>query len=262
MRRVRKIKKKNNLLIGLLVAVVIFALIIGGFNLYNWYFQDYSIPSVDKLIEEKKEINYSDKDDHELDTSNYINKLPEYRSKYNNQNIMGRLEIPGLNIDTLVTQAGDNKFYLDYDLYNRYDGFGVPFFDYRNSNLGSDRQINIYGHNTEYKQYYYRLPLTNLEAYMNKDMFDNYKNIYLSIDEKQVEYETVAVKIVTAADPEHMKIAFYGDQDFISHSYKLFNNIVYKNKDLTITTDDRLLVLQICHYNPKNSYLLVIGKEV
>lgn len=242
--------------------LITFALTFGGFYFYNWYSQYYSIPSVNKLIEEKEKINYSDKDSQQLDTAKYVNSLPEYRTEYGNQNIMGKLEIPGLNINALITQADDNKFYLNYNLHNKYDEFGAPFFDYRNSNLASDKQINIYGHNTEYKEYYDRLPLINLEAYMNKNIFDNYKNIYLSIDEKQMKYKTVAIKIVKDANHEHMKLAFSSKNDFVSHARKLLNNAVYKEENLTITANDRLLVLQICHYNPKNSYLIVIAKEI
>ena len=70
------------------------------------------------------------------------------------------------------------------------------------------------------------------------------------------------MKIVTAADPEHMKVIFYGDQDFINHTRKLYQNTIFIRDDAIITKDDRLLVLQICNFNPQNSYLLVIGKQM
>jgi SrtB family sortase len=251
--------KNNNLLKYLIIAVVTFLLVFTGLYIYDNYLKkDSQIPSVDKLIKEKKKNNY--KEEIEEDSTPYVNELPSLRLQYNNEYIMGRLEIPGVNINTLITRASNNEYYLNYNLYNQYDGLGVPFFDYRNTDLSNNRQINIYGHNTQNTKYLDSLPFTNLEAYVNKDIFDNNKTMFLSIDEKKIEYEIVAIKIITSEDNEHMKVIFSSDEDYLSHINKLLNNTLYKNDDLEITTKDKIIVLQVCHYEPANSYLLVIGK--
>ena len=87
----------------------------------------------------------------------YNNELPEVRTNYNNQNIMARIEIPNMNINNYVTRTTDNSYYLNYSLYNTYDQIGAPFFDYRNTNLNSDKQLNIYAHNTQNEAIYDRL---------------------------------------------------------------------------------------------------------
>ena len=46
------------------------------------------------------------------DVNNYVNKLPEYREKYNNYNIMGLLEIPNINISALIVRTNNNEYYL------------------------------------------------------------------------------------------------------------------------------------------------------
>ena len=159
----------------------------------------------------------------------------------------------------MVTRASDNDYYLDYSLYNQYDALGVPFFDFRNVDLVNDRQINIYGHNTKNEKYYSLLPFTNLEAYTNFNTFQNAKDVYLSIDEKKMHYEVIAVKIITS-DSEHMKLVFGSDEDYLNHVYRLMSNSFY-TVNTSFSKNDRLLVLQICHYDPDNSYLLVICKE-
>ena len=58
-----------------------------------------------------------------------------------------------------------------------------------------------------------------------------------------------------------MKIIFRSDEDYIQHIRKLLQNTLYKESNLEITTEDRIIVLQVCHYNPPNTYLLIIGKE-
>lgn len=262
-----KIKKKQNkqfnLFKSLLIAIVFFGLFLGGYYLYDWYVtKQYEVPSVKELKDKKENINYSDKDDYDPALSNYVNELPSVRSQYGNNNIVARLEIPGLEIDTYVARTTNNEYYLNHNAYNAYDELGYPFADYRNRDLQNARQINIYGHNTQVAELQDKLELINLRAYLDKNFFENYKYMYLSIDEGKYKYRVEAVKVVTASDPEHMKVIFYGDEDFVTHTQKLYQNTLYIRNDTTITKSDKLLVLQICNYNPANSYLIVIGKQV
>ena len=231
--------------------------IISIFLSYNYYLNKEKELEVKTINENKKE---EKKEQKEKYVEPYINELPEARQTYNNQNIMGRIEIPNMNINNYVTRTSDNSYYLNYNLYNVYDQIGAPFFDYRNTNLNTDKQINIYGHNTQNNKILDKLPFTNLEQYTNQDVFNNNKDIYLYIDERKVHYEVIAIKIITD-DVEHMNIVFDDNKKFIEHAKKLLSNSLYM-RDTEITKKDRLLVLQICHYDPMGSYLLVIGKEV
>lgn len=253
-----KKKKKSNLKFILLIIFVPLITFFGTIFIYEKFF-DHTIPSVEKLKDEKKKDNYSDKDD-KKDVSNYVNELPNLRVQYGNNDIYGRLELSQLNINTLVMRSVNNSYYLDRNIYKQVDGLGVPFFDYRNQDLANNRQINIYGHNTQNVNFLSQLPFVNLTAYTDKNIFDNYKTVYLSIDEKQIEYEVIAVKIITDGNNEHMKLIFYSDDDFVNHAAKMINGSLYTN-NATVTKDDKLLVLQVCHYDPPGSYLIVICKE-
>jgi len=243
-----------------IIIIVSLFCIFGGCYVYNQFQQKTPIPSVNKLIKEKEKNKYQ-QEVKEPEPAPYINELPNYRQQYGNQYIMGKLEIPGVKINALVTRASNNEFYLNNNLYNQHDGLGVPFFDYRNTDLVNAKQINIYGHNTQNSKYYDALPFINLEAYIDKNMFDNYKDVYLSIDEKKMEYEIVAIKILTDGNPEHMKVNFQNEGDFLSHMERLLSGSLYKNEPLNIDSKDRILILQVCHYNPPGSYLLVICRE-
>lgn len=260
---IRKKKKTNNSFKSFLIALLIFSLFLGGYFVYDHFFKaEYEVPTVAELKDKKEDINYSDKDDYTYEQqSTYVNELPSVRQQYNNQNIVARLQIPGLDIDTYVARTTNNDYYLNHSVYNTYDEVGYPFADYRNRDLNTARQINIYGHNSQDKNLASRLELINLRAYLDKNFFDNYKYMYLSLDEGYYQYRVEAVKVVTASDPEHMKVIFYGNDDYIQHAQKLYQNTIYRRDDTTITVNDKLLVLQICNYNPKNSYLLIIGKQ-
>ena len=252
-----KIKNIKRIITYSLIFLIPIITLISIFLSYNYYLNKEKELEVESVNKNKKE---EKKEQKEKYVEPYINELPEARQTYNNQNIMGRIEIPNMNINNYVTRTSDNSYYLNYNLYNVYDQIGAPFFDYRNTNLNTDKQINIYGHNTQNNKILDKLPFTNLEQYTNQDVFNNNKDIYLYIDERKVHYEVIAIKIITD-DVEHMNIVFDNNKKFVEHSKKLLANALY-SRDAEITKKDRLLVLQICHYDPMGSYLLVIGKEV
>ncbi len=254
-----KKKKKSKLKFILLMIFVPLIMFFGTIYIYDTFLSG-KIPSVEKLKEEKEKNNYSDKDD-SIDVSQYVNELPNLRLQYNNNDILGKLEITQLNINSIVMRSVNNDYYLNRNVYHQVDGLGLPFFDYRNQSLATNRQINIYGHNTQNQNFINQLPFVNLIAYTDKNIFDNYKKVYLSIDEKQIEYEVIAIKIITDKNNnEHMKLIFYSDEDFVNHAAKMINGSLYTS-NATVTKDDRLLVLQVCHYDPPGSYLIVICKE-
>lgn len=264
-RKKAKVKKNNiRVIIISIILLLIVSLLCAGYYSYKEYHKT-NIPSVDKLIHEKKKNNYeepvSEKEKVEEEKAPYVNQLPSYRQQYGNNNIMGRLEIPNLNINSLVTRTDNNSYYLTYNIYNQNDGLGVPFFDYRNIDLMNDKQVNIYGHNTQNEKYFDALPFINLEAYIDVNIFNNYKDVYLSIDEEQRKYEVVAIKIITGDDNTHMRIRFQNDEDFIEHTNRLISGSLYQRENLKISKEDQILVLQVCHYNPPNTYLLVICKK-
>jgi len=189
----------------------------------------------------------------------YQNRLPDYRTQYNNQNIVAVLKIPALNIETIVTRSNDNTYYLNHDIYNNYNELGNTFVDFRNTDLTNNRQLNIYGHNTPNPKYYSKLPFVKLQQYTNKEFFDNNKQVILDVDEKSINYEAVAVKIITNSDNEHMKLSFNNESEWTNHLNKLLNNTLYN--DQKPLENSQILVLQVCNYNPPDTYLLIICKR-
>ena len=254
-------KKKLGVIIPLIISFICILSLIG-----YYYFENNKVytPTVQKIIKENNSNTKNKKDsNNNVPTETvevYQNNLPAYRQQYNNKYIMGKLSMPGVKLESIITRANNNQYYLNHNLYNTYDELGNPFFDYRNTNLANARQINIYGHNTQNSNYYKQLPFTNLEAYNDYNVFKNNKDVTLEIDEKRINYKVVAVKIVTSDNNEHTKLIFYSDQDFINHINKMLSNSVYK-ENISVTAADKYLVLQACHYNPRNSYLLVIAKQ-
>lgn len=192
----------------------------------------------------------------------YINILPEYRTNYNNDDIKAKLEIPSLEIDTLITQSTDNEFYLNNDINKQANFLGTPFLDFRNQDLENDKQINIYGHNTQVAKYFDDLPFKKLEQFKDETFFNNNKDVYLSTDKQKNHYKVIAVKIITNEDNEHMRLIYTDEFTFENHLEKLFENTLYKDINEIINEDTKLLVLQACNYEPIGSYILVISRKL
>ena len=258
------VSKKTKFILSILLFIIVIGFAI-KYYYDNYYGRNkYLTPEVKEIIKENKKTYDKVKEEQPVPTPSiekYTNKLPTYRSTYNNPYIYGELIIPGIKMNSLITRANNNEYYISHNLYNNYDILGTPFFDYRNKSLATSSQINIYGHNTENSNYYDQLPFTKLEAYIDIATFKTAKEITLNIDEKSMKYKVIAVKIIEHNNNEHTKVLFKDNNDFLNHSKKLLSNTLYK-EDADIKGNDRLLVLQACHYNPRGSYILVIAKKV
>lgn len=210
---------------------------------------------------EKEKTKEKEKEEEKPYVEPYVNTIPTFRNNYGNPNIMGIIQVPGIINEALVARAGDNEFYLDRNLWNVYDGIGAPFFDYRNTDLDNAKQINIYGHNSQNANILDRLPLAKMINYLDLNIFNTYKDLYLYTDTQKVHYEIIGVKIIQKSNNYHMTIRFFDDKDFIDHTNSLLNGSVNR-RDVTITKNDRILVLQTCNYNPPDTLVLIICKTV
>lgn len=247
-----------------IINIILILIMITSFGTAGYLLADYYMEKNNPEYHVKKIVKTIKKEEYPKEPikQEYVNNLPNYRQQYNNEYIKGRLKIPNIQLDTLVTRTDNNNYFLEHNLYNEYDGIGTAIFDFRNDSLSTDRQINIYGHNTENMDIYDKVPFVKLEAYVNEETFNNAQDIYLEIDEKEIHYQVVAVKIISNSDDEHMIIKFNQDDLYQKHIDRLLSNTLYRNENIEITASDKILIIQTCHYNPYDTYLLVIAKEV
>ena len=244
---------KNKAKIKLIFSVIFLIFMIGltSFFIYNNNNQVRKIPSVNTKIQTTND---------NTEQINYINHLPTFREEFHNEDIKANLIIPSLSINILITKTDNNDYYLNHDIYKKSNALGNPFIDYRNNNLQTDKQINIYGHNTDNERYLNDLPFTKLQSYTNKDFFDNNKEVFLDIDEEEERYRVIAVKIINRNDREHMSIVFYDENDYANHLTKMLENSMYYD-NTPVDKNSKILVMQACNYNPKGTYIIVICKK-
>lgn len=172
------------------------------------------------------------------------------RKENKNNEIVGRVEIPGV-FNLLLTQTKDNDYYIEYNIKKKRSNKGTEFIDYRNKM--TDKQINIYGHNSRL----YDLPFKKLENFLKKDFFDKNEYLLLQHEEGRRIYRIAAIKKVTT-DYEHMVLNTTNQKEHIS---KLLKNSI-QSRELEYDDNTNIIVLQTCVRQHDGHYYILIGFEV
>lgn len=174
------------------------------------------------------------------------------RKENNNNEIVGRIEIPGV-FNLLLTQTKDNDYYIEYNIKKKRSNKGTEFIDFRNK--FTDNHINIYGHNSRL----YDLPFKKLEEFLNEDFFNNNEYLLFQTDEVRRVYKIVAItEVKKQKDYEHMIINSTNQEEHIT---KLLEDSINK-RDIKYDKDTNIIVLQTCVRQRDGNYYLLIGFEV
>lgn len=189
------------------------------------------------IKEDNKEVNLKEK---------YYN----FRQEYGNDEIVGSISIPGADINTLFVKPVNNTYYLSHTLKREKSKIGAVFMDYRNT--FDDKQINIYGHNSNK----YDVAFKNLRMYLDSDFTKNNDLIYLENENGVSTYQVFSVK--RTKDSEHMILK---TNDFIGHINKIREDALY-DTNIKITESDDILILQTCLLDGTRDYLIVSSRKL
>lgn len=228
------------------ISLFVLFLLLVGFAFYNSnYYQDMKAEKNNNEIK----VKYIDIGKHdEYDNSVIL----EYQKQFNNTDIIGELSIPNTDLKVPVAHTSDNEYYLSHLLDKSYNTAGSVFLDYRN-NI-SDRKILIYGHNSTLVD----TEFTLLENYANKDYYDQHSDIYLKTLDEEYHYKIFSVYIATK-DYRHVNLLL-NDSEYINHLKWFKEQSIY---DTSVdVSDEDILVLQTCYYQPKGSYLIIVAKKI
>lgn len=235
---------------------IIFILIIlvsGAYFAYD-YFKPVELPEALKESKSAIDVKDSDKKEYKLEDGSIFKLSPDVdlnqkRKEHNNNEIIGRLEVPGM-FNVLVVKGKNNTFYLDHDVNKKYEIKGTEFLDYR-LNVNSN-QINIYGHNTRDPRI--KVPFQKLTKFLEKKYFDENPYIVFQTDYGREYYKIINIKEVTT-DKEHMLINYSG-QEFVKHINKLLSNSIQK-RNVYYDENSKIMVLQTCSYTYDNAFYII-----
>ena len=213
------------------------------------------------LIINKDDI-FNTRPNYDPEIKSIINKEEDVtkalKEKYKNDDIIGTISIPNTDINEVLVQTTNNKYYLTHDIYKNSDQYGSVFLDYRcNEN---SKKLLIFGHN-DYKD---KTPFSELENYYDKNYYEDNQYIDIIINNKKKQYQIFSVYVETS-DFTYMNLKI-NSAKYESDLIKYKNNSFY-NTGVKVNKDDKILILQTCSNNQKykkykEKYLLIIAKQI
>ena len=188
----------------------------------------------------------------------YQKELDDLRALYNNDDIQGRLIIPGTDIDEPILKGSDNDYYLNHNPYGEYQAEGSVYEDYRTSL--HDRKILIFGHSSPN----WDVPFNELEKYYDKSFYDTHKEIRIVTEDGVNVYEIFSVH-VEVGDFSYMKIHL--DRDTYNEYLHKYQDRSLYDTGVVVNDDDEMLLLQTCsnkseYQGYKRKFLLVVAKKI
>ena len=191
---------------------------------------------------------------------NYEEIMNNLKVEYNNDDVVGILEINNTDYIVPIMQGKDNDYYLNHTPDGKENYMGSIYLDYR-VNIDSSKKLLIYGHNSSNID----MPFKILEEFYDKDYYNNHKYVEITTSTTKKKYEIFSVHVETK-DFSYMNINFVDDEDYLNHITKLKEKSMY-DTDVELGNDDEILVLQTCsthkdYYNYTKKYLLIILRRV
>ena len=166
----------------------------------------------------------------------------DLRREYGNNDIIGRLVIEGTSINYLVTQAGDNSFYLYHDIMKQPNPAGWVFLDYTNNIARPDRNTIIYGHNMRQDMRFHAV-----RRFAERDFFERHRYIIFNTVYEDKVWEVFAFYTAHVSFP-YIQVIFPSGEDF----YGLVNEMKarsWHDAGIQVTASDRILTLSTCAGN-------------
>ncbi len=188
-----------------------------------------------------------------------IQKQPEekrlsiYQTQLENEEVIGELSIENTNLNVPIVQGKDNQYYLNHLVNRKENALGSIFMDYRNQK--EDKKILIYGHNSRQIETDFHL----LESYLDETFFNNHRNIQLTWNEEKRNFQVI-MAVIEKEDTSYMNIRL--TEKAQEDEWNRWLEKASQKEPLSWNKDSCILILQTCYYEPKDSYLLVIAREL
>jgi len=191
---------------------------------------------------------------------NYEEIIEDVKNQYNNDDVVGILEINNTDYVVPIMQGDDNDYYLNHTPDGRSNFMGSIYLDYR-VDIDSSRKLLIYGHNSSNID----MPFKILEEFYDKEYYDNHKYVEITTSTMKKKYEIFSVHVETS-DFSYMNINFDTDEQYLMHLEKLKSRSIY-DTGIEISSDDEILILQTCsthsdYRNYSKKYLLIVLRRV
>ena len=170
--------------------------------------------------------------------------------KKQNNDTIAYLKVNNTSIDYVVVKTDNNDYYLNHDFNKKSNISGWVFADYHNKFDGTDKNIIIYGHNTQDGSMFGSLKNVLTEVWQKNE--DNHK-ITLVTEKENYIYQVFSTYSIKAED-------YYIKTNFNNEEYEEFLNKIKSRSnydyDVNVNNKDKILTLSSCTRSGINRVVL------
>ena len=219
------------------------------------------IANVVKEVEEEMQHSGTENDLDQTDAweqkhQHYLKVMETLSKKYNNDDIIGFIDIPDVGISYPMVQGPDNDFYLRRGLNKEYDIAGSIFIDMNNKPDFNDDNTVIYGHHLEINSMF-----TPLDQYRKQDFAQNHTTIYLATKDELREYQIFSAYGIPA-DYAYRTLYFTNRDDVVPYFNQLRSNSEVELPSQQFTPESQIITLSTCQYDYADQRLAVHAVRV
>ena len=231
---------KRKVIIKTIMVMCLLVMIYSIYNIVMWYYDNNKNQTIKEEINEI--INNTSEDKNDIDFKVLKEK---------NKEIVAYLKVNNTNIDYVVVKGTDNKYYLRHNLYKEYSRPGWIFMDYHNKLDGTDKNIVIYGHNTQDGTMF-----GSLRKVITKEWYENEDNyiINLVLDGDVYTYQVFSTYSIKVED-YYINTKFKNNNEFDKFIKTLKKRSVY-NYNVDVSGEDSILTLSTCTGGGKSRMVL------
>lgn len=171
-----------------------------------------------------------------------------------NQDVIGWIYCADTPINYPVVQAEDNATYLHAGLDGSYLRSGTIFADYRNDRVGKDKQFILYGHSMKNNSMF-----GSLMGYKKQAYYDAHPVLYYLTPDAEYRIELFAGCVMKMADIIYQPNP--SAKDYASYIADMRRKSTFTS-DVTVSSEDTVVVLSTCSYEFDNARYVAFGKLV
>ena len=239
----KKIRLKKSTIFIFIELIFVVLIIFSGVKIFVWYRDNKKNDNILNTINKDIKIVIDE------ETNKEIYKIDFDKLKQQNKDTVGYIKVNNTKIEYPVLRTNDNEYYLKHNFNKEYNISGWIFMDYRNKLDGSDKNIIIYGHNTNDGSMFGSLRNTLKSAwYLNKDNHI----ITLYTPSKTLEYQVFSIYNI---DTEEYYIQTEFDNNYNEFIDNLKNRSIY-NFNINIDYNNPILTLSTCSNNGKRRVVM------
>lgn len=168
--------------------------------------------------------------------------------KQENNDIIGWIYCPDTPINYPVVKGKDNNQYLRADLKGKYLVSGTIFADYRNNEVGEDKNYIVYGHNMKNSTMF-----GTLVKYKDQTYYDSHPILYFLTPDANYIIELCAGAVVKR-DSDIYQTAPTDNTIADIMAQSTFNSAI------EIGNGENIITLSTCSYEFNNARYVVVGK--